>query len=457
MMKKQNGFQFVMVVLWMAILLSACLAGSETAVIEPTAIANTDNDTADLQPTPTLTTAVEQVAPTTTAVPPTPVPTEAAAATAVPLTPTPIPPTLTPEIVPVDIEQARQELQRLAFPSVTYESVYAFPLASQPNWWLAHSEGLRPFPGDHAAAIYGYEAGQWQEIARLALEAPDFMFEGSISEVDLADGRLWFEVSSGVGAHGNCYDLLRYDFNTFEDILDHCHSSNASGGVGDVNADGRPDLVLNQTDDYVFCYACGVRYPGYDIYEFVDGDWQPVYLEPLPEDVLPVLRDLNNEAISLFQIGLYKDAAAVINEIVGDIPIVLWNQTIINLYASDARAQAQSGPLPLLGHLFYGDYPPVIDMMRSYTPAELFTAQNNPLVVGTVAEGWEDTLAQWVTSTTVDVVMERPDNAAAHFIYAWGLYLADPTDARVIEELETAVSLDQEFLYNASLTYLRGQ
>ena len=336
------------------------------------------------------------------------------------------------------------------------------PLPQDNSVWLVHSLGFRPqeTASNHGLALYQfeYDAAQWQELARIELVTPDIMLEGGITAVDLGDGRYWFEAHSFVGAHGSCYELLHYDFNVLEVDFSHCHSSNASGGVGDVNVDGRPDLILNQTIDYVFCYACGVRYPYYDVFEFMDGDWQPVNVVLLPDDVFADLRDTNNEAVRLYRMGLLKQAAETINLIVGDVPAVLWNQAIINMHADDARFQAQSGPLPLLGQLFYGDYEAVLEMMRIYPPAELFRLQSNPLLVGTVAEGWEDTLAEWVTGTSVSVMEGEPELAAAHFLYAWGLYLSDVTVVRVITELETAVALDpNEPLYQDSLDYLRGE
>ena len=457
------GLRRISWLLLVGLLLVACGFGESVPVLEPTAIVVEGESMAD-QPTPTLVAVVDVATATavsTESAAPTEVPTEVVPpiVTAVPPTLTPVSPTLTPPPV-VDNELLRLALQTLAFPADAYEGVYAFPLPQDQSVWLVHSLGLRPFGAvadSHAAVLYRYEVGQWQELARVDLITPDIMFEGGINPVELGDGRYWFTENSFVGAHGNCFELLRYDFNTFEVDLSHCHSSNA-GAMGDLNSDGQADIFLNQSDDYVFCYACGVRYPYYDLFEFVDGVWQPLGVRPLPVDAPADLRNLNNEAVRLFQLGLFKQAAEQINQIVGDMPLVLWNQIIINMHADDARFQAQSGPLPILGHIFYGDYEAALDMMRIYAPADLFTVQNNPLLVGTVAEGWEDTFAQWVTSTTVSVVAGQPEMASAHFLYAWGLYLADPTEERVLRALEMAVSLDpDEPLYQDSLDYMQGQ
>ncbi|MCB8946032.1 MAG: hypothetical protein H6658_19985 [Ardenticatenaceae bacterium] len=455
-MMKRNGMIKLVCLGMLLVWLAACGSGGETAVLEPTAIASTHEETAAVPPTPTLVApaAADEAAPTVavateTAVPPTPVP------------PTPtFVPTVTPPPAPVDEAQIRQELQTLAFPAGIYEGVYAFPLPQDPHVWLVHSVGFRPYEtvSNHAAALYRYVDGQWQELARVELVTPDILYEEAIAAVDLGDGRYWFEEYSYVGAHGSCYELLRYDFAALDVVISNCHSSNASGGIGDLNQDGRPDLVLNQTIDYVFCFACGVRYPYYDVLEFVDGEWQPVTVRLLPDDAQVDMRNFNNEAVRLYNLGLFKQAEETINLIVGDVPLVLWNQAIIRLHAEDARFQAQNGPLPVLGQIFYGDYAAALDMLRVYPPVELFTLQNNPLLVGTVAEGWEDTFAEWVTSTTVSVVEGQPDMASAHFLYGWGLYLLDATDSRVMGELETAVSLDPtEPLYQDSLAYLRGE
>ena len=78
----------------------------------------------------------------------------------------------------------------------------------------------------------------------MELENPDFIFEESVRQALLGDGRIWLEIESGVGAHGGCYDLVNYDGTTFQNMVSHCHSSPlASKGMGDFNGDGVLDLA----------------------------------------------------------------------------------------------------------------------------------------------------------------------------------------------------------------------
>jgi hypothetical protein len=105
--------------------------------------------------------------------------------------------------------------------------------------------------------------------------------------------------------------------------------------------------------------------------------------------------------------------------------------------------------------LFYGDYPAALDALRPYPPDQIFSL-SGPLIKGTAAEGWEPTLANWITQTTNSAVQMQPNLAAAYFLRGWGEYLANAKDPAARQDVARAAQLDSnEPLYAQSDVYLK--
>jgi hypothetical protein len=170
------------------------------------------------------------------------------------------------------------------------------------------------------------------------------------------------------------------------------------------------------------------------------------------------LHVLTNQMITLAQAGLWKDAQAAISQTLllqQDDQDATWAAGLIRLTASARAKQAQSGAYPLLDNLFYGDYPAVLDLMRAYKPAELWSAET-PLVKGSTAEGWEQQMTDEITRTTDLALTAMPDLATAYFLRGWGVHLTDPTNQSVLADIERAAQIDpKEALFSESLAYLR--
>lgn len=397
-------------------------------------------------------------------------------ATAAPLPPTPTPdlaleglPTLTPPLPPtvappsvdeliLDLEKyAATTLPTPAADSTGFEGVTALFLTgtSEVPMFAVNSTGIRTFDPvqNHFAAIYQYDGG-WQELARLPLQNPDYLFESSMRQALLGDGQVWLEVESGVGAHGSCYDLLRFDGAILQDEVSHCHSSSpAAFGLGDLDGDGNADLLLNQTDDYVFCYACGVRLPSYTALSWDGSSWTKRGWERLPEGARGAAE--NNRAVDLAEAGLWKDAGALINQATSQESAVTWNRALIGIYVEQLAFAADYGNYPLLDQLFYGDYEAVLELIRGYSAAELMMTPS-PLIAGSAAEGWESDLSYRLVSSAEAAVAAVPDLATAHFLLGWGIYIENPADPMVDYEFQRAVELSpSEAVFSDTLAYLR--
>ena len=96
--------------------------------------------------------------------------------------------------------------------------------------WLGYffrtSVGFRSFDPlrNHFVAVFAYENEKFREIGRVSLEDPDILFDNSVMNQEI-DGRIWLEVNGGVGAHGNCLNVLRLDQGILYSDIAHCHSS----------------------------------------------------------------------------------------------------------------------------------------------------------------------------------------------------------------------------------------
>ncbi|GAB4198836.1 MAG: hypothetical protein OHK0022_18580 [Roseiflexaceae bacterium] len=324
--------------------------------------------------------------------------------------------------------------------------------------WAVFSSGMRSYdpPQPHFVAIYTRDGSTWRELGRVELESADYVQAEGVQQVQISPDRRWIEIQSGAGAHSGCYDLLSFDGTTLKNELSHCNDSPGAGYVADMDGDGANDVVLNQTLSYIFCYACGVRAPLFTVLRWGGTQLQNVELTPLPESTPATLREANNSAVRLAQAQLWKQAQAAIEQADGtNDPTYRWNAALIGLHASARYREIADSPYPLLANLLYGDYDAALDVMRAYPPDQLF-ATPSPLVEGTVAEGFEDSLTYTITSTADLALAEQPDLAAAHFLRGWAIHQSNPSDPAALAGIERAAQLKpDDQLFSGSVAVLK--
>ncbi len=257
-------------------------------------------------------------------------------------------------------------------------------------------------PQPHALALYTRTEHGWQQVALTAFDdvdgasGPDYLDAGSVAQVQVEPDNLWLEMHGGVGAHSGVYRLLRFDGEAFTTEAYGFSSSPGAGQVADLNEDGVGEVLLDATDYYVFCYACGVRYPFTSVLRWDGEVMTPVELALLGESAVKDLRQRNNQAVEFAQAGLWKDALALLPLVEGDtqtpdVETAAWNTVLIRLNGEAQQYALENEIYPILENLFYGDYLAAVEPFRVYTPEEIF-AQPSVLVTGTVAEGWEDSI-----------------------------------------------------------------
>lgn len=332
-----------------------------------------------------------------------------------------------------------------------------------PQLWAAYTTGFRSFDPikNHAVAIFTQEDGFWIELAFIELECPDYIGEGFAQQVYLdemaAGASVWLAVDGGTGAHSGCFDLLRWDGATLRIAASGFNSSPGAGEVRDVDGDGQPEVVLNTTEPYVFCYACGVRLYNISILRWDGARLLPVDLTRLPADTVTDLRDANNRAVELAAASLFPDALPLIDEALGYAPSdmrVHWNHQLIHALADGRRDYADSTPFPLLNWIFYGDWDAALAELDGYTPAQLFDPQM-ALLEETAAAGWREALADWILLFAGPALEAQPDLAPAWFLQGWARFMKDPGDPAARGDVEEAARLNpNSALYRGSVEQL---
>jgi len=330
--------------------------------------------------------------------------------------------------------------------------------------WAVFTIGMGFYdPKGHFVAIYTHDDRGWRELDRVVLPlGAEYINSDSLKQVQIDPGRIWLEIQSGGGAHGGGYDLLSFDGQVLRTEVSHGHDSPNAGWLKDLDGNGIPEVILNQTENYVFCYACGMRLPLFQVLRWDGKKLIEVHLAALPEALPDDVHCLNYRAVELAQAGLWQDAQRAIAEALRlDLwdpalaETVAWNAILIDLHADALREQVDNGAYPLLDNLFYGDYAAALDAMRPYSMEEIW-GPDSPLIVDTVAEGWELDLSRWISWTTNLALQVRPDLAAASFLRGWAFHLWDPGKPVVLSYVERAARLDSaDPLFSEAVTYLK--
>ena len=337
-------------------------------------------------------------------------------------------------------------------------------LTANQDLWLVHTVGMRSFDPlqPHVVAAYRNTPEGWQSAGRFEFAetgdpqvppGPDFLNEGSVRQAFVEPSHTWITVDGGIGAHGGVFHLLRHAGASLTLAASNSNASPGAGRVADVNGDILQEVILDQSNAYVFAYASGVRLVNYELLRWNGSSLESVELVCCAGS--GPAWEANDRAVALAEAELWQDARPLIREAHAQAPDenpILWNAALINLIAGGREGAI--GPYPLLGNIFYGAYDRAVDTMRGYPPAETFS-DNPPFVAGTVAEGSLGSMVDYMLTFSELALSEKPDLAPAHFIRGWALYQSDPTDPAALESIRQAQLLapDDPF-FGESVDYL---
>jgi len=331
--------------------------------------------------------------------------------------------------------------------------------------WVAYSVGSASFdpPVRHFIAVYRHGSDGWQEVDRAFIEAGDMIQPGMVAPVTFQSGNgplVWISAAGFAGAHSGCFNIFSFDGEKLQNDIQHCGTSPLGGDLRDLNEDGDPEVVLNLTDDYVFCYACSVKYVDYRVWRWEAGRLVETHLTHVSRPASSELIELNDRAVDLAHGGLWMEAQEMIEQALQLEPNnqdVAWNAALINLHAERLAEEVDESGFPILAQVFYGNYDAAIEILRTYSPEEIYSP-SSPLIVNTVAEGWESALRDWMYRATDKALMVNYPLAPAYFLRGWAAYTLDPKDPQVIRELETAALLDpEEPFYQECLDFLKSK
>lgn len=395
--------------------------------------------------------------------PPTATPAPAATATPIPTTPQ-------GQVAALLYESLK--VTKPATDSIGLEGAYAFQLETNNDreLWLAHTLGIRNFDPlqNHVLAIYEKSGESWKEVTRVELAmrdnpedpgvSPDYLGEEGVTQIQVEPSHIWIQVEGGAGAHSGVYGLFRFDGTAFKEEIS---SFSASPGVGhseDLNNDGIAEVLLDASDPYVFCYACGVRLVNWAIERWDGTQMISVTLSALSDSAPAEVSTFNQNLLALANAGLWKDVLATLETSATfsyTEPALEWNLIYARLNAEARRDAAANQPAyPLLTHLFYGDYDAVLEILQGVGAEGLFS-QQSPLIVGTPAEGWEPTLADWIVNTVDPALALNPDLATAYFLRGWSAYIREYNAAAGLPDVQKAAELaPTEALFSQSVELL---
>ena len=215
-----------------------------------------------------------------------------------------------------------------------------------------------------------------------------------------------------------------------------------AGSVTDLNGDGQMDLLLNNSDPYIFCYACGLQLYLARFFHWDGERLAEAAPRLLPDDRPLHLRAINSHALALADAGLYADALDEIERAAiaaPSDPSVNWNALWIRHHLEVSRQLALVSPFPLLSHVFAGDWDFSFEVLWSMDPTTLFS--KTPIPAGSAANGFEQTVGHLLIQYGNSALIVQPERADIHALVAWGRFLLNGYDAEVLSGLEKAAEL----------------
>ena len=334
--------------------------------------------------------------------------------------------------------------------------------SGEPELWLAvtSGSGIWELPEDrtHVAAVYERRPDDtWVEVSNLPLASAPTIAEIEPVPDEIAGSR-WFAIHGYTGAHSGTFELLAFDGLALTSALWWFSPSPGAGLLFDLDSDGTPEIVLDATDPYVYCYACGVRLWGEVIYRWDGDELIEVSIALIPH-ASQLVTDLTEQAAIFARADLWLRASAAASQAVQAAPDddeVEWLYLAISRIADARLIEAGSPAQPLLTWVLVGEYDAAAELMRQHAPEEVYSLAG-PLIAGTAAEGgWEEVTGDYLVDFATRAIETDPTLAAAFAVRSLGQWLAAPGDwAAALLDMERALRLaPDDAFYRDAVEYL---
>ncbi len=255
-----------------------------------------------------------------------------------------------------------------------------------------------------------------------------------------------FIVYGGVGAHSSFGTVFSFDGKTLKSALET--HSDAGGGalkVMDVNGDGVQDVIGDDTDYYVFCYACGVR-----IYTDKVYTWDGINF---------VEQKLIASTDATIQKAIDYAKAQRWNMVTKLLPTISapttdadkWNVALLTHWSAIRKPQTDDA-FPFLSAVYYGDYDAAVTMLRAVGAKDAANPKGK-WFAGPIAEGIDaatDSSIDEFRVTIFDNVVQfstmalKQDDGltSARFLRGWAKALVNPRDPVGLNDLQAVATLD---------------
>jgi hypothetical protein len=244
------------------------------------------------------------------------------------------------------------------------------------------------------------------------------------------------------------------------------------GGLVDVDDDGVPEVVVNQGRACIFGCAAGVEEATFQLLHWRDGELVDVRFE-VPAGLSDGASARVEQALTLVNVDLWTDAASEIADAVSMAPQnddLRWLARRIQLIAMARLLQVErqkdaNVSLVPATLMMAGEYEAVVDIMRQYSPEEVFDPASMRL--GSKAQpfdpaypfaGTNGLTGDLILTYTDKALAAMPESAAVYAVQALGFAMAWPADlASAASSMAQAARLaPDDAFYAASLEWLEG-
>lgn len=296
---------------------------------------------------------------------------------------------------------------------------------------------LENYEDPHPLIIYRKTGSTFTEVAR-----HDFVDYEYIMGIELlpeySNNNAQFLVWGGIGAHSSFSTRFSFDGMTLSKQAEY--ASSAAGGATDfidLDDDGKREIIADNTDYYVFCYACGVRLYGELIYVW-DGT---TFVEQRIQDSNdPKLQ----QAITFARAERWNKVAEALQSVgapqndTDKWMIIQLERLVVKRTPNDDDASL------FLSNVFFGDYDAAIDLMRRHPVDELIDDQGAFFSEENMTD-FSDLVSENVVRFTSTALTQDESLTSARFLRGWAQLLVDPRSPSGLADIQAVVNEDPFF------------